>query len=439
MRHPVRKIIVFALSQLLFLAACGGGGGSSVLGGSSSGSSSSSGGSSSGGSGNTIATVNNTNVVSLAVDAGPTGITNTQANIPYVSVTICAHGSTTNCQTIDHMEVDTGSYGVRVISSKLNSTLNSALTTQTALAGGVLAECTQFGDGYSWGTMRVADVTIGTETAASQSIQVIGDMDSLNNVPTLCSNSGPKQEDTVDVFGANGIIGLGPFVTDCGNCTASTQSAFYWGCPAGGGACTQTLVTTAQEATNPVASFPQDNNGVILELPAIGASGAATATGALVFGVGTETNNGLGSATVLTTDGSGFIDTKYKGVTYNQGFIDSGSNENFFDDATIPHCGTTTYYYCPTSELTETAIEQGVTSSGTGNQASVTFYVMDPTQLSGSFAAFDNVASPFSPAPQALTDNTDFDFGLPFFYGRNVFTVIENANTSGGVGPYFAF
>ena len=125
-------------------------------------------------------------------------------------------------------------------------------------------------------------------------------------------------------------------------------------------------------------------------------------------------------------------------MTYNQGFIDSGSNENFFDDATIAHCGTTTPYYCPTSELTETAIEEGVTASDalTGSAATVTFYVMDPTQLSGSFAAFDNVASPFS---SALNDNSDFDFGLPFFYGRNVFTVIENMNTPGGVGPYFAF
>jgi hypothetical protein len=32
-----------------------------------------------------------------------------------------------------------------------------------------------------------------------------------------------------------------------------------------------------------------------------------------------------------------------------------------------------------------------------------------------------------------------FDFGLPFFYGRNVFTAIEGKNTAGGLGPYFAY
>jgi hypothetical protein len=32
-----------------------------------------------------------------------------------------------------------------------------------------------------------------------------------------------------------------------------------------------------------------------------------------------------------------------------------------------------------------------------------------------------------------------FDWGLPFFFGRQVFTAIEGASTPGGSGPYFAF
>ena len=32
-----------------------------------------------------------------------------------------------------------------------------------------------------------------------------------------------------------------------------------------------------------------------------------------------------------------------------------------------------------------------------------------------------------------------FDWGLPFFYGRNVFTAIEGQSTPGGVGPYWAY
>jgi hypothetical protein len=32
-----------------------------------------------------------------------------------------------------------------------------------------------------------------------------------------------------------------------------------------------------------------------------------------------------------------------------------------------------------------------------------------------------------------------FDWGLPFFFGRNVFTAIEGKSTPGGTGPYQAY
>jgi hypothetical protein len=32
-----------------------------------------------------------------------------------------------------------------------------------------------------------------------------------------------------------------------------------------------------------------------------------------------------------------------------------------------------------------------------------------------------------------------FDWGLPFFYGRTVFTAIEGQSTPAGQGPYWAY
>ena len=32
-----------------------------------------------------------------------------------------------------------------------------------------------------------------------------------------------------------------------------------------------------------------------------------------------------------------------------------------------------------------------------------------------------------------------FLFGVPFFYGRTVFTALDGATTPGGTGPYFAY
>ena len=36
-------------------------------------------------------------------------------------------------------------------------------------------------------------------------------------------------------------------------------------------------------------------------------------------------------------------------------------------------------------------------------------------------------------------DGTTVDLGLPFLFGRTVFTAVEGRSTPGGVGPYVAF
>src|SRR5471030_621026 len=84
------------------------------------------------------------NVATITVDAGPAtadGIAS--VNTPFVSVTICSPGSTSNCQTIDHVEVDTGSYGLRILASALNSSFS--LPQETNGDGGpAVVECTEF-------------------------------------------------------------------------------------------------------------------------------------------------------------------------------------------------------------------------------------------------------------------------------------------------------
>jgi len=422
----VRKISLFALIQLVFvLSACGGGGGSGSLSSGGAG-----GGGGGGGSGNIAGA--GPNVATITVDAGPTGAVGV-FNTPFITVTICAPNSTTNCQTIDHIEVDTGSYGLRIISSVINSTLLSALPAELTPGFTVpIVECTMFGDGYSWGSMRTADLTISSEKAAGLPIQVIGDQPA-GNVPTACSNTGPAENDVAS-FGANGIIGLGPFVQDCGSaCANGTGFGFYWSCPSNGAACTETQVPVNMQAVNPVTLFAADNNGVIVEMPSIADAGVLTSTGALVFGIGTQGNNSLGSATVLTTDTSfGFITVNYKNTSYAHSFIDSGSNLYYFNDATLTTCTLSSQsFFCPTTQQSLTATNIGASNT----QSTVTFKVANANSEfnnNPSFEAFGNVAAPSS-------DTQSFDFGMPFFYGRFVFTAVEGKNTSGGMGPYFAY
>lgn len=364
------------------------------------------------------------NVADVVVDSGPS---NASANTLFTSVTLCVPGSTTDCQTIDHIQIDTASFGLRILAPVLTLTL----PVQTALDGNSLVECTQFADGYSWGPVAQADIQIGGESAAAAAIQVIGDP-RFTNVPANCSGTG-AEEDTVAAFGANGILGIGVFAQDCGpQCVSSTSPGFYYSCTAL--TCQATLVPLASQVSNPVSLFATDYNGSILELPSVPSEGALTVSGSLIFGVDTQANNASGNETVLTVDPNfGYLTAVFEGQSLSQSFIDAGSNGNYFDDPTIPACSATglSGFYCPASTQNLTATMQGAD----GMSAVVNFSVTSAQVMfsnNPSFTAFPELAGT-NPLPGS------FDFGLPLFYGRRVLTVLEGQTTAAGTGPYIAF
>jgi hypothetical protein len=382
-----------------------------------------------------IATPGPPNVETLTVDAGPAGAVNT----PFVSVQICAAGTST-CQTVDHIEVDTGSTGLRVMSSVLTGVTLPQETNGTG--GPPMTECLHFADGSSYGSLRVADITLpgSGEHATNVVVQLIGDP--TYPVPTGTAVSGVAgqsacpgpAENTVQAFGANGILGVGPFAQDCGSACAPPATPLpgvYYSCPSAS-SCADSNATVAQQVPNPVSLFMTDFNGVIVELPAVGVAGSTTASGSLVFGIGTRTNNALGTATVLPADiNTGFITGTYKGTAYTDGYLDSGSNGNFFTDSSLTACAAPIAgFYCPASTMSETATLKG----SNGATLTANFSVANANTLfsNASYTAFSNLGGPIS-------DPQGFDLGLSFFYGHNVFTAIENSATPGGVGPYFAY
>ncbi len=427
-----------AFAALLLLTACGGGGGGG------------------GGGGTSTPPPPLTNFTTLTVDQGPS-ILNTGPNAyiddnsAFVSVTICAPGSTSNCQTVDHVLVDTGSIGLRIFSSVLNPSLLGALTTQSDPSANPVGECYAFVDGYIFGSVKQADFSIGGESVANMPLQVIADSGVFNSPPASCSSGGGTNLNTVQAFGANGVIGIGVTQTDCGaNCTFSGGfgAATYYDCPSSG--CSTIIVrassTTApfQQLPNPVAAMAVDNNGTVMSLNSAPSSGALTGTGTLFFGIGTQTNNGLNGATVYTTtnsnssSGPGLISATYKGQNLPDSFLDSGSNAFYFVDTTITACTQTgfTGFYCPASPMNLTPTIKGQNNvSGSAaftlNNA-VTVFGSANTAAPG-IGANPNAISSFTPFP------TSFDFGLTFFYGRPVYTAIEGRNAGGTTGPYFAF
>jgi len=439
----VRTLCV--LGALILLSACGGGGG----------------GGSSGGAASSTPPVSPppatlANVATVTVDSGPAGLDTgpngyIQDNTLYVSVTLCAPG-TTNCQTIDHVQVDTASVGLRIYQSVLSPSLLAAMPLQTDTSGNPVGECYGFIDGYIFGSVRQADFQIGGESVAGMPLQVIADTGVFSGVPSSCSSGGGTNLNTVQLFGANGIIGIGVTTTDCGTFCQTAggfAAAIYYDCPSSG--CASIIARTAttaapfQQLPNPVAAMSVDNNGTIVSLPAPPAAGEASLTGTIYFGIGTQTNNALGAATVLTTttssspNGAGLFTAMYGGQSLNESFLDTGSTTYLFVDTTITPCpaaGNFAGYYCPASPLALSATLQGL--NGATAAGPFTLYNAQ-TLLSTSFSALPGLGANPNGVSGLMAYPSSFDFGLPFFYGRKIYTALEGRSAGGTVGPYVAF
>jgi hypothetical protein len=357
------------------------------------------------------------NVALVFVDSGPAGANNI-INVPFVSVSLCRPGTST-CQTIDHVLLDTGSYGLRIIApGVLDPAL--ALPPITGPGGNPAGECAQFVSGFLWGSVRRADVKIAGETASSLPVQLASDTDAaFTSIPSGCTSAVNHDLGTVAALGANGILGVGLFNQD---------NQIYYECIATN--CTGTVMPLANQVANPVPLFTRDNNGVVLAMPTVAAGGATTLTGALIFGIDTQTNNTIGSATVYAANSSGNFTTTYKGTSLRSSFLDSGSNGLFFPDATILLCSGSLGFYCPATTLHLSAVN----ASLNGASGTVTFSVENLQALDATVRAASVGGSLGSTRrPRA------FDWGMPFFFGRTVFVAIDGASTQHGTGPYWAY
>ncbi len=409
-------------------------------------------------SASTALTITASNTVPLYVNFGingDTGVSSTDYyNGLFTSVTICLPG-TADCQTIPDILVDTGSVGLRVLNSALTTVPATELTTVRNTVQDQVLECVQFGDAsYAWGPVLVADVVIGGEKASYLPIQVLGDTVSTVPAPSCLPLGQGVNLDTVAALGANGILGVGTFAQDCGLDCAAGQTFTpypYYVCPEE--TCQTTALPVTLQVSNPVAFFPTDNNGVEVVLPVIPATGAPSlpytsadgssmiTAGSLIFGVGTESNNGIGSATIYAADANGNFPTiGYNGTSYtSEGILDTGSKALYVLDAQTlgaPVCFDNPYY-CPSSPLSLVLTLNGAN----GSQGTVTLDIANADTLfstSPGYAAFNDLGGPSGDGLSA----DYFDLGVPFFFGRGVFVGIAGTavpNNATAPNGYFAF
>ena len=379
------------------------------------------------------------NVVDLVVDSGPDG---PGVNRLYTSVKICQPGSTAVCKTINHVLVDTGSVGLRLLASAVP--VNLQLSAAGNPGDKVLLGCANFLDGsFAWGPLVLADVKLAGLTASNTTVQLVGHSD-YRHVQGQCSSGDPIV--TATDLGANGILGVGLSQQDCGSACdpqsrRSARNGRYFSCV--DAACTQvtgSALAVEKQLQQVVARFPTDNNGLAIQMDGVAYPGVPVARGKMIFGLGTRSNNQFASAQVLATTNQGFLNgalSSTNGVSlgnFSSTFLDTGSNGIYFD-FNLPSCGYPydSGFYCPLADMAFNVVLSGVRSG----QVGASFTVSNAAQL----LSRGNFALPTLGGSISMVGG--LDLGLPFFFGRTVVLGIDGMSATGVgagtvTGPFYA-
>ena len=361
---------------------------------------------------------------------------NNAAMVPYISIKICAPGSTTNCQVIDHIIADTGSTGLRVASTALNSKLKAGVAgglpvVAGSTSGTVLTQCETYIDSFVYGPVVKADIYIADEFVKNTEVQVFGDPNF--RVAKDCKSQGGTDTNTTADFGGNGLIGIGFDLTD--------YYALYYNCKG-----TKNKNCSNRDdykgILNTVTQFPVDNNGVVMTLPNVGAAGSiAPVVGTLNFGVSTQANNTPSSDTVGIknlggeSDLSGTFATQLGGKWF-PAYIDSGTDVAYFTDKSnnnLKVCKDDDDYfnewYCPPSPQTVSFI-----FADTGKRIplkTVTLPVANAVSVAKDpVVAYNNVAGPTDGST-----SSPVEFGLSLFLGHDIYVLFNDKQAPGtGLG-----
>lgn len=390
----------------------------------------------------TNAFIQKPNNLEVYVDGGPNTFSLANVNMLFANVTVCEVANTDKCQEIDHVLVDTGSVGLRVLASKV-----SQLNLVPDPATGNILECYPFVIGGLWGPTVFANVSLGLQRTKPLPVQLIQDNNSAGVIqaPSDCVLAADRKLlSSASDLGANGILGIGNTELDCGQlCIDGTYSQSlisyvpYWSCPANATSttqCTSTKVDVQHQVFNPVAALSKDSNsvaddnGVVLLLPSVTGLGASQVHGELIFGIGTRSNNQIAAGASRVRLGVDFDNNKksYLNVTttYNNSiiynsYLDTGTNGFFFSNKTINNCTGSTWY-CQDNLPTQIAvISDGDTLPFQNLPVNVKFNVANANTLfSTTNAAFGDLAG--APPGNLVAGELSFSWGLPFFYGKRV-------------------
>ena len=269
------------------------------------------------------------------------GVTGQGVEQPFGAIKVCVPGSTTKCQIISGLLIDTGSFGLRIFSQALSVHLpvqTSGADRSPSARSSARSRSGTGRDGRRDDGRRADD----SEPAGANH---------QSELPRRRSPPRKLQPDRPAVCTEPAAVELQRHPRRGAAAVRRRAATIYYTCSATN--CAPTTQPLDLQVQNPVALLPVDNNGVLLKFPLPPTNGASRLTGQLIFGVNTQANNMIPDGfKVYTANAQLNFITTFQNVP-TAGFIDSGSNGYFYDNPYLPLCPGSRWY-CPAALTAQT-------------------------------------------------------------------------------------
>ncbi|MDD3265597.1 MAG: DUF3443 family protein [Burkholderiales bacterium] len=365
------------------------------------------------------------------------GLNGDGINTMYVSITLCTNSAGTNCQTIDNIILDTGSFGLKINKSALPESFVLQMPRVTTTDDQMVYACNTFGSGYVFAEEHYGILKLANTMTNNVIVQIIENSPSAE-IPDDCIAKGPF--DDFANFGANGIIGVNPAIG------LDNSSILLYKKDINGN---YVALSSGESAIvpmlnkNPLPNLSSNNNGFVISIPPVTQNTNTNVSGTMILGVNTSSMNQVTNKTNLVVASESDLSSVcnsacfYSKINNPESTIpavfDSGTNSWVFmnDELQSSACS---YGYCPESPFTWVSSVYSYDFAANESYVITGVITKDETNPSG-----DTVSFSVMPGWGYYNYNNETLYGSPFFFGKNVYVIFpsnKNKNPIWGFESY---
>lgn len=372
--------------------------------------------------------------VQIPISIG-SGLNGDGINTMYVSIILCTNNAGTNCQTIDNIILDTGSFGLKINKSALAESFVLQMPRVITSDDKMVYACNTFGSGYVFAEEHYGVLKLDNTMTDDVIVQVIENSPTAE-IPDSCIAKGPF--DNFESFGANGILGVNPAIS------LNNSSILLYKKNVNGIYEALSLDDESRVPilnNNPLPNLSNNNNGFVISIPPVTQNTNTNVSGTMILGVNTSSMNQVTDKTNLVVASEADLSSVcnsacfYSQITNPESTIpavfDSGTNGWVFMNDDLRQCS---YGFCPDTPFTWVSTVYSYDFAANESYQVTGVITKDENNPSGETVSFSVM-----PGWGYYNRSNETLYGSPFFFGKNVYVIFpsnKNKNPIWGFESY---